>query len=371
MTEPFFSPLDEQFMHLALAMGRRGQGRTWPNPAVGCIVVQGRGDDAVIVGRGWTAPGGRPHAEPQALARAGEAARDASLYVTLEPCSHKGHSAPCADAIIAAGIKRVFGALEDPDPRVAGQGYARLREAGIDVHTGLCADRARLDLAGHVSRVTRQRPHVQLKLAVSANGKIAGPGGKALWITGDLARRTGHLMRARSDAIMVGAGTVRADNPDLTCRLPGLAKRSPVRIVMTGRQQLPPQTRLLDSVTHPVWLLGSRQPPRPDTLNSAVTFLPLPAVLGKVDLTAAMKELARRGITRLLVEGGARLAAAMLERDLVDEVALFQAPVKVDTDGLDALHGLPLEYITRSPRFVCKSERRIGEDTLFTYIRTT
>ena len=215
-------------MQLALALGRRGQGRTWPNPAVGAVVVK----DGVIVGRGWTQPGGRPHAEPEALKRAGEAARGATLYVTLEPCSHFGKSPPCVDAVIAAGIARVVSAIEDPNPEVAGQGHARLRAAGIAVDVGLGAAEAAYDHAGHFRRIRDKRPHVILKLAVSADDKIGAAGHKPVAITGEAARTRVHLLRAQSDAILVGIGTVLADDPVLTCRLPGMEARSPVRVVL-------------------------------------------------------------------------------------------------------------------------------------------
>src|SRR6202012_2456790 len=217
---------DRRFMQLALTLGRRGQGRTWPNPAVGAVVVK----DGVIVGRGWTQPGGRPHAEPVALRQAGEAARGATLYVTLEPCSHFGRSPPCADVVIAAGIARVVSAIEDPNPEVAGQGHARLRAAGITVDIGLCATEAAHDHAGHFRRVRDRRPHVILKLAVSSDDKIAAAGGKPVAITGEAAKSRVHLLRAQCDAILVGIGTALSDDPLLTCRLPGMAARSPGRV---------------------------------------------------------------------------------------------------------------------------------------------
>src|SRR5215471_11724346 len=201
---------DRRFMALALALGRRGLGRTWPNPAVGAVVVRRDGDVPLIVGRGWTQPGGRPHAEIEALRRAGEAARGATLYVTLEPCSHHGKSPPCADAVIAAGVARVVSALEDPNPEVAGQGHARLRAAGITVDVGLCAAEAAFDHAGHFRRIRDKRPHVILKLAVSPDDKIGAAGGKRVAITGEAVRNRVHLMRAQSDAILVGIGTVLA-----------------------------------------------------------------------------------------------------------------------------------------------------------------
>src|ERR1700749_3416738 len=226
---------DRRVMELALALGRRGQGRTWPNPAVGAVVVK----DGVIVGGGWTQAGGRPHPEPVALSHAGEAARGATLYVTLEPCSHFGKSPPCADAVIAAGITRVVSSIEDPNPEVAGQGHARLRAAGITVETGLCAAEAAPDHAGHFRRVRDKRPHVILKLAVSTDDKIAAAGHRPVAITGEAVRTRVHLLRAQCDAILVGIGTVKADDPLLTCRLPGMAARSPVRVVLDRSLRIP------------------------------------------------------------------------------------------------------------------------------------
>src|SRR6188472_3677360 len=245
---------DRRFMELALALGRRGQGRTWPNPAVGAVIVK----DGVIVGRGWTQPGGRPHGEPEALRRAGEAARGATLYVTLEPCSHVGKSPPCADAVIAAGIKRVVSAIEDPNPEVAGQGHARLRAAGISVDIGLGAAEAARDDAGHFRRVRDKRPHVILKLAVSADDKIGAVGHKPVAITGEAAKTRVHLLRAQCDAILVGIGTVLADDPMLTCRLPDMEARSPVRVVLDRALRLPGTSRLVHSARQtPLWVMTS------------------------------------------------------------------------------------------------------------------
>ena len=245
-------------MALALALGRRELGRTWPNPAVGAVIVK----DGVVVGRGWTQPGGRPHAEVEALRRAGAAARGATLYVTLEPCSHHGKSPPCANAIIAAGISRVVSALEDPNPEVAGAGHARLRAAGIAVEVGLGADAARHDHAGHIRRMRDGRPEVILKLAVSADGKAGAAGRRPVAITGDAVRSRVHLMRAQSDAVMIGIGTALADDPMLTCRLPGMAKDSPVRIVLDSALRLPLDSRLVHSVREtPVWVIGGIRAP--------------------------------------------------------------------------------------------------------------
>src|ERR1700753_414623 len=255
---------DQRFMQLALSLGRRGQGRTWPNPAVGAVVVK----DGVIVGRGWTQAGGRPHAEPEALIRAGDAARGATLYVTLEPCSHFGKSPPCADAIIAAGIARVVSAIEDPNPEVAGQGHARLRAAGITVDVGLLAEEAARDHAGHFRRIRDRRPHVILKLAVSADDKIGAAGGRPVAITGDVARSRVHLLRARSDAILVGIGTVLADDPLLTCRLPGMAVRSPVRVVLDRALRISGASKLLRSARQtPLWVMTSETSEAPAAMR--------------------------------------------------------------------------------------------------------
>ena len=245
---------DQRFMALALALGRRGQGRTWPNPAVGAVIVK----DGVIVGRGWTQPGGRPHAEVESLKRAGEAARGATLYVTLEPCSHHGKSPPCADAVISAGIARVVSAIEDPNPEVAGQGHARLRAAGIVVDVGLGAQEAARDHAGHFRRIRDKRPHVILKLAVSSDDKIAATGRTPVAISGEAARSRVHLLRAQCDAILVGIGTVRADDPLLTCRLQGMEAQSPVRVVLDRSLRISGSSRLVHSAREtPLWVMTS------------------------------------------------------------------------------------------------------------------
>src|SRR5580693_4764176 len=241
-------------MALALSLGRRGLGRTWPNPAVGAVIVK----DGVIVARGWTQQGGRPHAEIEALRRAGAAARGATLYVTLEPCSHVGKSPPCADAVIAAGIARVVSALEDPNPEVAGQGHARLSAAGIAVDIGLCAAEAAHDHAGHFRRIRDKRPHVILKLAVSSDDRIGASGREPVAISGEAARARVHLLRAQCDAILVGIGTVLADDPLLTCRLPGMEAQSPVRIVLDSALRIPAESRLMHSARQtPLWLVAS------------------------------------------------------------------------------------------------------------------
>ena len=297
---------DQRFMQLALSLGRRGLGRTWPNPAVGAVVVK----DGVIVGRGWTQPGGRPHAEPEALRRAGEAARGATLYVTLEPCSHFGKSPPCVDAVIASGIARVVSAIEDPNPEVAGQGHAKLRAAGIAVDVGLGAAEAAHDHAGHFRRIRDKRPHVILKLAVSADDKIGAAGHKPVAITGEAARTRVHLLRAQCDAILVGIGTVLADDPVLTCRLPGMEARSPVRVVLDRALRLPGDSKLVHSARQtPLWVMTSdfAEAPAAMKLGAAgaqVIRVAATAQPPGLDLPAVLHALSDKGITRLMVEGG-------------------------------------------------------------------
>jgi diaminohydroxyphosphoribosylaminopyrimidine deaminase/5-amino-6-(5-phosphoribosylamino)uracil reductase len=361
---------DRRYMQLALALGRRGLGRTWPNPAVGAVVVK----DGVIVGRGWTQPGGRPHAEPEALRRAGAAARGATLYVTLEPCSHFGKSPPCADAIIAAGISRVVAAIEDPNPEVAGQGHAKLRAAGISVDIGLFAEEAAREHAGHFRRVRDQRPHVILKLAVSADDKIAGPGHKQVAITGEVARTRVHLLRAQSDAILVGIGTVRADDPLLTCRLPGMAARSPVRVVLDRGLRIPGDSRLVRSARQtPLWVIASELAEAPAAARlgaaGAQVIRVAPAAASGLGLPAVLHALAEKGITRLMVEGGSRVASSFVAADLVDEVWLLRAPQTIGADGIAALDALPLSEITQSPRLKLRASETLESDTLTIYER--
>ena len=337
---------DRRFMALALALGRRGLGRTWPNPAVGAVIVK----NGVIVGRGWTQPGGRPHAEVEALRRAGDAARGATLYVTLEPCSHYGKSPPCADAVITAGISRVVSAMEDPNPEVAGAGHARLRAAGIAVEVGLSAEEARRDHAGHIRRMRDGRPHILLKLAVSADGKAGAAGRRPVSITGEAMRDRVHLMRAESDAIMVGIGTVLADDPMLTCRLPGMEKNSPVRIVLDSSLRLPLGSRLVRSAGDlPVWVIARDDAPRVSEASLAERGV---TVLRAGDgrrpaLAAVLKLLAAQGITRLMVEGGPTLADSLIGADLVDELISFHSAKTVGPDGIDAFDLASLALLTQ------------------------
>jgi diaminohydroxyphosphoribosylaminopyrimidine deaminase/5-amino-6-(5-phosphoribosylamino)uracil reductase len=330
--------------------------------------------DGVILGRGWTQPGGRPHAEPVALQRAGAAAKGATLYVTLEPCSHHGKSPPCADAIITAGIARVVSAIEDPDARVAGQGHARLREAGIQVDVGLCRDEAARAHAGHFLRVREQRPYVTLKLAVSADGKIAAAGRKPVQITGEAASARVHLLRAQNDAILIGIGTAMADDPILTCRLPGMEARSPVRVVLDRALRLSGNSRLIHSArATPLWLIASEtaEPAAATKLGAAgahVFHLPADDHTPGLDLKAVLHTLSAQGITRLLVEGGAKVASSFLKAGLVDEFWLFQGAKNIGDDGLPALDGQDLETAVASGWLTDEAEV-FGDDRLTIYRR--
>jgi diaminohydroxyphosphoribosylaminopyrimidine deaminase / 5-amino-6-(5-phosphoribosylamino)uracil reductase len=322
-------------MRHALALGRRGMGATGANPAVGCVLVK----DNHVVGVGWTAEGGAPHAETRALAMAGDLAQGATAYVTLEPCSHDGRTPPCAAALAKAGIARVISAVEDPDPRVSGNGHTLLCKAGVKVQTGLLEEEARLDMAGFFSRIRRGRPHVVLKLAMSSDGMIAESKGVRTAITGEEANARTHLMRAQADAIMVGVGTVRTDDPVLTCRLPGLEHRSPQPIIVDGRLATPLSARLVAEAHDRGLIILTGPGPEGTAIekHGAMLLRCREAAPGRIDLVQGLEQLGRRGINRLLVEGGADLAQQLVEAALVDELAVFtsakalgQAGVKVD-----------------------------------------
>ncbi|MBI2719511.1 MAG: bifunctional diaminohydroxyphosphoribosylaminopyrimidine deaminase/5-amino-6-(5-phosphoribosylamino)uracil reductase RibD [Rhizobiales bacterium] len=316
-------------MDVALRLGRRALGTTAENPPVGCVIVK---DDRLLA-VGWTQAGGRPHAETEALAMAGEAARGATAFVTLEPCAHYGRTPPCAEALVAAGIARCVVAVEDPDPRVAGRGLAILRAAGITVELADGATEARRDLAGFLTRIVRKRPYVILKLALSADGKIASEPGQRTPITGEAVRARVHLTRAQSDAILVGMETVVVDDPELTCRLPGLEARSPKAFVMSRNRELPAGSRL--------------------AARGAKLLRGTPA--------EAVAELGVAGINRLMVEGGAAIARAFLQAGLVDEIHLYRSPTELGPQGVE---GLPEGALQT---FMLQREERLGADTLTVY----
>ncbi|MCC1491737.1 bifunctional diaminohydroxyphosphoribosylaminopyrimidine deaminase/5-amino-6-(5-phosphoribosylamino)uracil reductase RibD [Cognatishimia sp. F0-27] len=354
----------------ALALGRRGMGQTWPNPAVGCVLVR----EGRIVGRGWTQPGGRPHAETQALAMAGDAARGATAYVTLEPCAHHGQTPPCVDALIDAGIARVVAPLADSDPRVSGQGFDRLRAAGIAVETGVMADVAMRDHAGFFLRIEQGRPFVTLKLALSLDGRIATATGESRWITGPAARRAVHALRARHDAVMVGGGTARADNPALTVRGLGVA-RQPVRVVATRFLDVPLMGQLAQTARDiPVWLLhgpGVRAETARAWEGLGATLLPVAKAGGRIDPSDMLQALGAQGLTRVFCEGGGQLAASLLAADLVDELHVFTAGVALGAEGVPGLGALGVEKLSLAPRLTLVDSSVEGGDLHHVWRRRT
>ncbi len=359
---------DARHMAHALALGRRGLGNTWPNPAVGCVIAQ----RDRIVGRGWTQPGGRPHAEVMALTQAGAAAQGATAYVTLEPCAHHGETPPCADALVAAGLARVVVAIDDPDPRVNGQGLVRLRGAGIDVTQGVLGAEARDDQAGFLSRVTRGRPWVTLKLASSFDGRIATASGESQWITGAEARRVVHGLRLRHDAVMVGAGTVRADDPSLTVRGLG-ARRQPVRVVLSRHLDLPVDRQLAATAREvPVWLLhGDRaDPARVAAWDSCgARSFAVPVRNAAVDPAAALEVLGKQGITRVFCEGGGSLAVSLIADGLVDELVGFTAGLALGAEGRPSLAAMGVGALAEAPRFSLVETRAVGSDAMHRWRR--
>lgn len=356
------SEADSRFMRLALSLGARGLGNVWPNPAVGCVIVsEGR-----IVGRGWTEPGGRPHAERRALDRAGPAAKGATAYVTLEPCAHHGKTPPCSEALIEAGITRVVSALEDPDPRVSGRGHALLRAAGVAVTEGVMAAEARAQQAGFLSRITRGRPHLALKLGASLDGRIALANGESQWITGAQARHAVQALRAGFDAVLVGGGTARADDPLLTVRA-FTPLRAPVRLVLSSRLDLP-RNRLAASLAKaPLWLLHGADAPdeaRRFWAGLGAELIELPTAARGLDGGALMQALGARGLTRVLCEGGGQLAASLIAAGLVDELIGFTAGLVLGADARPGIGALGLERLAEAPRFQLHELRPIGADIL-------
>jgi len=351
---PAHSGADAAMMDAALSLAARGLGDTWPNPAVGCVIVK----DDIIVGRGWTQSGGRPHAETEALKRAGAAAKGATAYVTLEPCSHHGKTPPCADALIAAGIARVVVATGDPDPRVSGQGIAKLKSAGIRVETGLGRSAADRLNAGFFLRMTQDRPLFALKTATSLDGRIALANGDSKWITGSLARAAVQALRARHDAILVGSGTALADDPALTCRLPGYAGRPKVRVVLDRRLRLQLTSQLVKTAREiPTWVVTADVGPKAEAL----------AAEGVEVITAGSesvgKLLAARGLTRVLIEGGGEVAGAFLRDDLVDEIAWFRASAVIGSSGRAAVGEIKAASLAAIPGFMRSETLVFGADT--------
>jgi diaminohydroxyphosphoribosylaminopyrimidine deaminase / 5-amino-6-(5-phosphoribosylamino)uracil reductase len=360
-------PDDERFMRLALALGRRNLGDTWPNPAVGAVIVK----DGVVIARGWTQEGGRPHAEIEALRRAKKSAEGATMYVSLEPCSHQGKTPPCADAIIRAGIARVVSAMEDPNPEVAGQGHERLRAKGISVEVGPGAEEARRIHAGHVMRVTKGRPYLTVKLAISADGKAGLAGRRPAVISSEAARERVFQIRAANDAILVGIGTVLSDDPQLTCRLPGMFERSPVRVVLDEDLRLPLATSVVATVREtPTWVFTSH---RPSAIAEEILQQKGCKVFrvdednGRLDLNQILKKLAEQGITRCLVEGGPTVASSLVTANLVDEAILVRGEKTIGDTGIDPLEGMPLEAMTG--RLTLRGSEKLATDTIEKFVR--
>lgn len=363
-------PVDLAHLATALSLARRGLGRVWPNPAVGCVLVR----DGRVVARGWTQPGGRPHAEAEALARAGATARGATAYVSLEPCAHHGKTPPCADGLIEAGISRVVASIGDPDPRVSGKGFAKIAAAGIPITSGLLADQAAEVNAGFLMRVRAGRPLVTLKTATTLDGRIATHTGESRWITGEAARRRTHLLRASHDAIMVGVGTALADDPRLTVRLAGLEDRSPVRVVVDSRLRLPLTAALVAEARRvPTWLVtltGNNADRVRAYRDSGVDVIETPGgAADGLDLPAVFQALGGRGLTRVLVEGGAILSAALLRADLVDRLAWFRAPAVIGGDGVPMAQAFGVDALSLTRRFEQRGLVEVEDDVLESYVR--
>ncbi|MCO5065738.1 MAG: bifunctional diaminohydroxyphosphoribosylaminopyrimidine deaminase/5-amino-6-(5-phosphoribosylamino)uracil reductase RibD [Rhizobiaceae bacterium] len=354
-------------MAAAIRFSRRHLGLTGTNPSVGTLIVR----DGVIVGRGVTAIGGRPHAEPQAIEEAGELVRGATAYVTLEPCAHHGRTPPCANALVAAGIKRVVGAASDPDDRVSGKGYAILRDAGIAVTEHVLADEAADLMSGYLIRSVEKRPEVILKIAISSDGYIGRKGAGQVAITGAVSRAQVHLMRAECDAVLVGIGTAMADDPELTVRLPGLEKRSPARIVIDPLLRLPLASKLVESGGKvPVFVTPSSEcePEKRESLAArGVGFFASEMHEGRIALPELLEDIAARGMSRILVEGGGETARAFLADGVVDRIVLFRGPVKIGDGGIAS----PIDETTIPDGFVLSREERFGEDICREWTRTS
>ncbi len=359
---------DTRYMALALSLGRRGQGQTWPNPSVGCVIVK----HDRIVGRGWTAVGGRPHAEIRAVEQAGARARGATAYVTLEPCAHHGETPPCAGALVDAGLARVVAPIADSDPRVAGKGFDILRKAGLEVTTGVLADEAARDLNGFLMRVEQDRPHLTLKLASSFDGRIATATGHSQWITGPQARRHVHALRAAHDAVMIGAGTARADDPSLTVRDLGIS-RQPVRVVVSRRLDLPMMSQLARTAKDiPLWLCHG--PDADPTLIEAWTGIGARLIscglIGRqLDVRSVLLGLGAQGLTRVFCEGGGGLAASLLAADLVDELIGYTAGFAIGAEGLPSIAALGLSRLDEAPRYRLVDSHSVAGDLVHRWRR--
>lgn len=338
---------DERWMRVALSLAKRGLGQVAPNPAVGCVLVK----EGKVVGRGWTQPGGRPHAEAMALSTAGDKASGASAYVTLEPCAHYGQTPPCAKALVEAGVSEVVVATTDPDPRVSGKGTEILRAAGIQVREGTLRQEADQSNASFFSRITVNRPLFTLKTATTLDGKIALANGESQWITGGRARQFAHRLRATHDAIMVGSGTVLADDPSLTCRLPGVDHRNPIKVLLDGANRVPVTAKILQGGEQVVVFNDKKDR----------------SLKGPHDVMGVAKSLAENGITSVLIEGGGQVAASFLRANLVDKLEVFTAGKVIGAEGMAAIHDLSLVKLADAPHFKLRKIRQLGPDVLASY----
>lgn len=352
-----FSAEDHRFMARALALAARGLETTTPNPRVGCVLAK----DGVLLGEGWHARAGEPHAEVHALRAAGEAARGATAYVSLEPCDHHGRTPPCVDALLGAGVARVVAAMTDPDARTAGRGLERLRAAGVQVASGLLSEQARELNIGFVSRHERGRPWVRVKIAASLDGKTALLNGVSQWITGPAARRDGHRWRARSCVLMTGIGTLQGDDPRLTVRdVP--CRRQPVRVVVDSRLRITPQARILEGGGVIVATAAGEAAHASALTAAGAELLYLPDAQGKVDLAALLRVLAARGHNEVLAEAGINLHGALARAGLVDEYLLYLAPLLLGDEarGMVGLGGL--QSLSQATRLAVHDLRRLGPD---------
>ncbi|HSM94409.1 MAG TPA: bifunctional diaminohydroxyphosphoribosylaminopyrimidine deaminase/5-amino-6-(5-phosphoribosylamino)uracil reductase RibD [Rhizomicrobium sp.] len=360
------TPMDERHMRHALTLAARGLGRTGRAPSVGCVIVA---PDGHIIALGRTAESGRPHAEAAALAQAGGLARGATVYVSLEPCAHVGQSGPpCADALARAKVARVVVAMTDPDPRTNGRGMARIREAGIEVTTGVLESEAMSLNRGFSLRVLEERPLVTLKLAQSADGFTARAPDEDPWITGEEARRFGQLLRAQHDAILVGVETVLADDPELTCRIPGLEKYSPQRVVLDSRLRLSPHSKLAQTARQVPTLVFTTSDGGDELRAMGVEIVRSQADAdGRILILPALKKLAERGVMRLLVEGGATVANSFLRAGFADRLEIFTAPMLLGNAGRHGSGPLTVRNLNEAPNFMRVSSRSFGGDRLETY----
>ncbi len=367
--------IDLRFMHQALALGARGLGDTWPNPSVGAVITRDTADGPVVVGRGFTQSGGRPHGEAMAFDMAGNASAGGTLYVTLEPCSHRTvrGATPCMERTVLAGITRVVSAMNDPNPQIAGLGHALLRVTHIPVTVGVGEAQAQEQHRGHILRVTQGRPMVTLKLAMTADGYAGGPGRSRLAVSCELASRWVHLQRVHHDAIMLGISSVLVDDPLLNVRLPGLSGRSPVRVILDSGLRLPLDGALVRTVAEvPVWVIAAEDAPVAPELALVAKGVEVmrvaPAGDGHLDLHEALMLLATRGITRVFSEGGPTVAEKLAQAGLADEIILSRSPRALGAEGVIAVRPGLASLLADPARYHLAESGLIGDD-MFNHYR--